>query len=112
MRDIPTGVPFHGYAIEGLLGSGGMGRVYRARDASGRPVALKVVTIADPTARERFLREARIGMTLDHPGIVKVLDVGFERDLPFLVMQLIEGETLAQALRRGVDPAASARLLV
>ena len=100
------------YEIVAPVGSGGMGDVYRARDTRlGRTVALKVLPsdlAADPAARSRFEREARAVSGLDHPRICALFDVGREQGVDFLVMQFLEGETLAELLRRGPLPLADA----
>ncbi len=86
------------YEIVGPLGSGGMGEVYRARDTRlGRPVAIKLVSAevgADQTAHDRLEREARLTSSLNHPNIVTVYDVGEVDGQPFIVMELVSGETL------------------
>ncbi len=88
------------YTIEGALGEGGMGVVYRARDARlGRKVALKVL-FADPDDPEsfertkRFLREARSAAALDHPNAVAIFDVGEEAEASFMAMELVNGQSL------------------
>lgn len=92
------------YALERELGRGGMGRVWLARDLRlDRPVAIKVLhpeLAADPTSRERFLREARHAALLAHPHIVPVFSVESSGDLSFLVMAMIDGETLGARVRR------------
>ena len=91
------------YEILGPLGAGGMGEVYRARDTRlDRLVAVKVLPAdsASAMALERFGREAKAIAALNHPGICAVYDVGTE-PVPFLVMELLEGETLHQRLGRG-----------
>jgi|GEM_PF-6160458 len=88
------------YRLERRLGKGGMGEVWEARDASGGgKVALKVLAEGGQASVGRFLEEARLGATFRHPGLVRVLDSGVERDRPWLAMELLEGRTLA-ALRR------------
>jgi tRNA A-37 threonylcarbamoyl transferase component Bud32/tetratricopeptide (TPR) repeat protein/TolB-like protein len=93
------------YEITASLGAGAMGEVYRARDARlGRDVAIKVVaahSIDAPQARERFEREARSVARLQHPNICTVHDVGDVDGHAFIVMELLQGETLQQRLRRG-----------
>lgn len=93
------------YRIVGLLARGGMGDVYRATDVRlRRDVALKVLARggADDTQRvERFLQEARITAALDHAHIVKVFDVGVSDGRPYLVAELLDGETLRARLGRG-----------
>jgi eukaryotic-like serine/threonine-protein kinase len=93
------------YEILSPLGAGGMGEVYRARDTRlGRDVAIKVLPAhlgAHPEVRARFEREARAVSSLNHPNICVLYDVGRERDIDYLVLELIEGETLAARLQRG-----------
>ena len=107
---LPEGTPVGPYRIVALLARGGMGDVYRATDPRlGRAVALKTLTSAqrsDGQAVERFLQEARITASLDHPNIVKVFDVGTSNGRPYLVSELLEGETLRAPIGRGaVSPA-------
>ena len=92
------------YLLGRELGRGGMGVVWEARHATlGQAVAIKL--ISDPLMsdglRARFLREARACAGLRHPGVVRVLDAGEERGRPYLVMDLLEGESLAARLQRG-----------
>jgi eukaryotic-like serine/threonine-protein kinase len=93
------------YEILAPLGAGGMGEVYRARDSRlGRDVAIKVLPqhlSAQPEIRARFEREARTVSSLNHPNICTLFDVGREGDTDFLVMELIEGDTLAARLQKG-----------
>ena len=98
------------YRIIGLLGQGGMGDVYRATDVRlDRHVALKLMTHPDaPDGRvERFLQEARVTAALDHPNIVKVFDVGVFEGHPYLVAELVEGDTLRARLAAGALDSAS-----
>ena len=103
------------YEIVGFLGAGGMGEVYRARDTRlERTVAIKILPealAADPQFRERFDREARTVSQLDHPHICAVYDVGEDAGTAYLVMQYLEGETLAARLERGALPVAQALAL-
>ena len=96
------------YEILAPLGAGGMGEVYRARDTRlGRDVAVKVLPrhLSDnPEIRARFEREAKTVSSLNHPHICTLHDVGREGDTDFLVMELIEGETLAHRLAKGPLP--------
>jgi eukaryotic-like serine/threonine-protein kinase len=108
----------HKYRLEQLLGRGGMGAVYRARDMRlDRLVAVKVVRaelIGDPDARRRFRREAQIVAKLQHPGIVSVFDYGTLPDgSAYLVMELVRGEDLRRVLvREGrLEPERAARIL-
>jgi Tol biopolymer transport system component len=98
------------YEITGPLGAGGMGEVYRARDTRlGRDVAVKVLPghrSSSAEVRSRFEREARTVSSLNHPHICTLHDVGREGDTDYLVMELIEGETLGTRLARGALPIA------
>ncbi|HEX6491524.1 MAG TPA: protein kinase, partial [Gaiellaceae bacterium] len=101
------------YRRERVLGEGGMASVYLARDVElDRLVALKLLAgrLDDEAAfRERFLREARLAARLLHPNIVQVFDVGEDEGRPYIVMEFVEGETLAKLLaRRRALPAAEA----
>jgi Tol biopolymer transport system component/tRNA A-37 threonylcarbamoyl transferase component Bud32 len=96
------------YEVLSRIGAGGMGEVYRARDTRlNRIVAVKVLpapAIADPMSRERMLREARAAAALNHPHICAIYDIGYQDGLDFLVMEFVEGETLASRLSRGKLP--------
>ncbi len=96
------------YEILSPLGAGGMGEVYRARDPRiGRDVAIKVIASeeAPESARvRRFADEARAAGSISHPNILSVFDVGLEGDSPYLVFELLEGETLRVRLARGPLP--------
>lgn len=100
------------YRVVSLIGSGGMGEVYRARDSRlGRDVALKVMppsVDADPERLHRFEREARAMAALNHPNIVTVFDVGAHRRRPYVVSELLEGQTLRSRLGRGPLPTKTA----
>ena len=93
------------YEIRAALGAGGMGEVYRARDTRlGRDVAIKVLPShlsCNPDLKARFEREARSISSLNHPHICTLYDVGHQDDIDFLVMELLEGETLAGRLQKG-----------
>src|SRR5262245_11137892 len=102
---LSTGRRLGPYEILSPLGAGGMGEVYKARDTRlDRTVAIKILPdslSADPQFRERFDREARVISQLDHPNICALYDVGQEDGTAYLVMQYLEGETLAERLTRG-----------
>jgi Tol biopolymer transport system component len=93
------------YEVVSLIGSGGMGEVYRARDGRlGRDVAVKVLpaaAAADPERLQRFEQEAREASALNHPFILAVYDAGIHDGRPYVVSELLEGETLAKRLRSG-----------
>ena len=96
------------YQIVSLIGRGGMGEVYRATDTRlGRTVAIKFLPIRfsrSPELRQRMEREARAVSRLNHPHICTLYDIGRHEDLDYLVMEHIEGQTLAERLRRGALP--------
>ena len=92
------------YAIERKLGEGGMGIVYAARDERlERTVALKTMAALanDQTARQRFWREARAAASVNHPNVCQIYEIGEEDGELFIAMELLEGEVLAERLRRG-----------
>ena len=101
------------YEIASAIGAGGMGEIYRARDTRlGRDVAIKILPqhlTEKPDARQRFEREARAISSLNHPHICTLYDVGHQDGTDFLVMELLEGETLAKRLEKG--PLTTAELL-
>jgi len=92
------------YEVVSPLGAGGMGEVYRARDPRlGREVAVKVIrdgSEASPERRRRFEDEARAVAALSHPNVLTVHDVGVHEGKPYLVLELLEGETLRSSLQR------------
>jgi Tol biopolymer transport system component len=96
------------YEILAPIGAGGMGEVYKARDTRlDRTVAIKVLppqTSGRPEVRQRFEREARAVSALNHPHICTLHDIGHDGDLDYLVMEFLEGETLAERLKRGPLP--------
>jgi hypothetical protein len=98
------------YEVAAPIGSGGMGEVYRAKDTRlGRDVAVKVLPqhlSSSPEIRARFEREAKTVSSLNHPHICTLHDVGREGETDYLVMELIEGETLSQRLAKGALPLA------
>src|SRR5580693_4387808 len=105
---IETGRRLGPYEILTAIGAGGMGEVYKARDTRlDRSVAIKVLPthLADRSElRERFEREAKTIASLNHPHICTLFDTGHQDDIEFLVMEYIEGETLAQRLQKGPLP--------
>ena len=89
------------YRVRERLGQGGMGALFLALDpAIDRLVAIKVLRVDNPDVRERFQREARLAARLQHPNIVTVYDVGEHDGQPFIAMEYIPGETLAELIRR------------
>jgi serine/threonine-protein kinase len=96
------------YVVRGLLGSGGMGSVYRALDPSlGREVAIKALARDfrdDAASLRRFEREARLLATLNHPNIAAIYGLELIEGAPYIVLELVEGETLAERLKRGPLP--------
>src|SRR5437879_2448744 len=98
------------YRLERPLGHGGMASVYLARDTElDRLVALKLLAenlAGDEELRRRFLREARLAARLSHPNVVSVFDAGEDAGRPYIVMELVEGDSLAE---RGRVPAEEAR---
>src|SRR5262245_17889481 len=105
---LPAGTRLGPYEIEASLGAGGMGEVYLARDTRlGRKVAVKVLPDAvssDHERRNRFDREARAVAALSHPNICALFDVGSEGSTHYLVMEYVEGQTLAERLAAGPLP--------
>src|SRR2546425_11964391 len=104
-----TGTRLGPYEIVAALGAGGMGEVYKARDTRlDRTVAIKILPetlAADPQFRDRFDREARAISQLTHPHIGTLYDIGHHQDgTDFLVMEYLDGETLADRLKRGALP--------
>jgi len=95
------------YRVLSVLGAGGMGIVFRGEDpALRRQIALKVMLpqfAIDPTSRTRFLREARTQAAIEHDHIIAIYQVGEERDIPFIAMPLLKGQTLADALKANPD---------
>ena len=103
--ELASGTRLGPYEITSLIGAGGMGEVYRARDTRlDRDVAIKVLLqhlASSPGFRERFEREAKAISALSHPHICSLFDVGFHDGNQYLVMELLDGETLADRLSRG-----------
>src|SRR5580704_9620761 len=103
--NLSSGARLGPYEIVAPLGAGGMGEVYRARDTRlKREVAIKVLPAgisSDPDRLRRFEQEALATAALNHPNILAVFDVGTQEGAPYLVSELLEGETLREQLRRG-----------
>ena len=102
---LTTGARFGPYEILNAIGAGGMGEVYAAEDTRlGRRVAIKLLLESfrrDGVALERFRREARAASSLNHPNICTIFDVGEQDGVPFVVMELLEGSSVATRLRSG-----------
>jgi len=101
-----VGTKIDGFAVEGVIGGGAFGTVYRGRQLGlDRVVAIKVPTYeiaADPVMAKRFAREAKAAARIDHPGVVSIYQVGELRDgRPYLAMQFVEGEPLDRAIKDG-----------
>jgi Tol biopolymer transport system component len=105
---LTSGTKLGPYEIQSPLGAGGMGEVYRARDTRlERTVAVKILPShlsSNPDAKQRFEREARAISSLNHPNICTLYDVGHQDGVDFLVMEFLEGETLADRLLKGPLP--------
>src|ERR1700675_4085389 len=105
---LTSGTKLGPYEIVAPLGAGGMGEVYRARDTRlEREVAIKVLPVnlsADPNLRQRLEREAKAVSKLSHPHICTLHDIGHQDLVDFLVMELVDGDTLEQRLTRGPLP--------
>jgi serine/threonine protein kinase len=92
-----------GYTVARVLGEGGMGRVYEARGDDGTAVALKLIKpalVSNADFLKRFEREATAAATVDHPHVVKVLDVGVDADRRYMALELMEGGSLADRILR------------
>src|ERR1019366_10143314 len=102
---LASGTNLGPYEIQFPLGAGGMGEVYRARDTRlDRSATIKVLPshLSDnPEAKQRFDREARAISSLNHPNICTLYDVGHQDGTDYLVMEFLEGETLADRLKKG-----------
>src|ERR1700752_1282383 len=105
---ISQGTVVNSYEVLDVIGAGGMGEVYRARDVRlGRDVALKLLPSAvasDVERLQRFEQEARATAALNHPNITAIYDIGTYYGQPFVVSELLEGETLRAALASGALP--------
>jgi serine/threonine protein kinase len=113
---LAPGSTIAGYEIEGVVGAGGIGILYRARQLRhDRPVALKLVepeTAGDPLVRERLRREARTVAALDHPNVVPLYEAGEEDGTVYIVTRWVEGTELGTLIQREghLEPARAARL--
>ena len=107
---LTSGTKLGPYEIQSLLGAGGMGEVYRARDTRlDRTVAVKVLAShlsSSPELKQRMEREGRAISSLNHPNICQLYDIGSQSGTDYLVMEFLEGETLAEKLRKGAMPLA------
>jgi eukaryotic-like serine/threonine-protein kinase len=106
--NLAAGTHLGPYEIVSRIGAGGMGEVWRARDSRiGREVAIKVLPIAVATDAERlrrFQQEARTAGTLNHPNLVTIFELGTEDGAPYIVMELLEGETLRERIGSDSTP--------
>src|ERR1700751_5919511 len=102
---LASGTKLGPYEIQSPLGAGGMGEVYRARDPRlERVVAIKILPAsfsADPDRLQRFAQESRAAAALNHPNILSIYDIGEDRGVPYVVSELLEGESLRARLRPG-----------
>jgi len=116
MADLAPGTIFAGCRIDGLLGRGGMGVIYRATELRlGREVALKLISpgLADEAMRTRFEREARLAAAIEHPNVVPIYGAGEEDNVLYLVMRLVQGTDLGALLKaHGPLPAPRAAAVV
>src|SRR5262245_26040052 len=107
-ESLPSGTRIGPYEVLTPLGAGGMGRVYRARDARlSRDVALKILSpkLAGDTALcARFESEARMAGSLNHPNIVTIFDIGRDHQFVYIASELVEGESLRAVIKRGPIP--------
>ena len=105
---LSSGTKLGPYEIVAPLGAGGMGEVYRARDTRlDRAVAIKILPAqfsSDPFRKQRFEREAKTISSLNHPNICTLHDIGSQNSMDYLVMECVEGETLAKRLEKGALP--------
>src|SRR5713226_8931284 len=105
---LTSGTKLGPYEIQSPIGAGGMGEVYRARDPRlGRDVAIKVLPLsfaADTDRLRRFEQEARAVAALNHPNILAIYDIGTREGAPFIISELLEGESLRKRLSGGALP--------
>ena len=118
-RELSDGVIVGEYQLDALLGSGGMGQVYRARPmGGGDEVAIKILLkehVENAGVVARFLREARAARVVEHPNVVKVIDIGRDAESrPFIVQELLRGEDLSKLLKvtRKLSPSLAVELLI
>src|SRR5271166_1777556 len=109
---LAAGTKLGPYEIQSPLGAGGMGEVYRARDARlNRDVAIKILPSsfsADADRLQRFAQESRAAAALNHPNILSIYDIGEDHGAPYVVSELLEGETLRDRLRESALPSRKA----
>ena len=104
---LEPGTRLGAYEVTAFLSAGGMGDVYRARHTVlGRQVAIKTVRAGatEPTAKRRLVREAQHASILNHPNICTIFEVGDAEGTPFIVMQLVEGQSLRERLSKSLPP--------
>ena len=105
---LPAGTKLDSYEVVSAIGAGGMGEVYRARDSAlKREVAVKVLPeywSRDPDRLRRFELEAEAAATLNHPNVVSIFHVGRYDGSPYIVTELLQGETLRERLSHGAMP--------
>ena len=108
LMPLQPGTTLGPYSVTAKIGEGGMGEVYKARDTRlDRTVAIKVMpahVASDPDLKQRFEREAKTISSLNHPHICTLYDIGSQDGIDFLVMEYLEGDTLAQRLEKGALP--------
>jgi eukaryotic-like serine/threonine-protein kinase len=108
MTTLSSGTKLGPYEILAPVGAGGMGEVYRAKDTRlDRTVAIKILVAhlsSNPDLKQRFEREARTISSLSHPHICALHDIGHQDGIDYLVMEFLEGETLADRLNKGALP--------
>ena len=115
VRQPGEGTRIGGYLLQECIGQGGMARVYRAEhEGLQRQVAVKVLLEARGEGHERFLREARIAAAIKHRNVVNIFDVGVDRGIPFLVMELLEGADLDSFMggKNRLDEATTMEIIV
>src|SRR3984957_5490560 len=105
---LQSGTKLGPYEIHSPIGAGGMGEVYRAHDTRlNRDVAIKILPAtfsSDPDRLQRFAQESRAAAALNHPNILSIFDIGEAQGAPYVVSELLEGETLRDRLRDGPLP--------